>query len=115
MPRRRVRNSARSHFLLAGIAQAARNGVLIKGGVHLESLGQLTAIAFDKTGTITHGRPEVTDIVAFSDSKDESTNNNALLALAAALEARSGHPLAQAVVRAADTACVVLPPGRAMD
>ncbi|MGC4044708.1 MAG: heavy metal translocating P-type ATPase [Armatimonas sp.] len=51
--------------VLAGIGQAARNGVLIKGGVHLENLGTLEAIALDKTGTITRGRPEVTDAVPF--------------------------------------------------
>ena len=45
--------------VLAGIAQAARNGVLIKGGVHLENLGLLSAIALDKTGTITEGKPKV--------------------------------------------------------
>ena len=48
--------------VLAGIAQAARNGVMIKGGVHLENLGHLKAMAFDKTGTLTKGQFEVTDI-----------------------------------------------------
>ena len=92
--------------ILAGIAQAARNGVLIKGGVHLENLGRLKAIAFDKTGTITHGRPEVTEVVALESMKEEE-----LLALAAALENRSGHPLAQAVVRAAQAKGLSLPDG----
>ncbi|GAB4577300.1 MAG: heavy metal translocating P-type ATPase [Anaerolineales bacterium] len=91
--------------ILAGVAQAARNGVLVKGGVHLENLGRLKAIAFDKTGTITHGQPEVTDVVALG-SMDEAE----LLALAGALENRSGHPLAQAVVRAAQIKGLSLPP-----
>ena len=81
--------------ILAGVAQAARNGVLVKGGAHLENLGRLKAIAFDKTGTITHGQPEVTDVLTFG---QESAN---VLALAAGAEARSAHPLAQAVLRAA--------------
>lgn len=79
--------------VLAGIAQAARNGVLIKGGVHLENLGLLSAIALDKTGTITRGKPEVTDIFAA-----EGFSENELLRLAASVEVRSSHPLAQAVV-----------------
>ena len=82
--------------VLAGIAQAARNGVLIKGGVHLENLGSLRAIALDKTGTITRGRPEVSDVVAVS-----GTSETELLTLAASVETRSSHPLAQAVVRRA--------------
>jgi len=88
--------------VLAGVAQAARHGVLVKGGVHLENLGRLKAIAFDKTGTITHGRPEVTDVVAGAiGGTSPAPTSDALLALAAAVESRSGHPLAQAVVRAA--------------
>lgn len=90
--------------ILAGIAQAARNGILIKGGVHLENLGRLNAIAFDKTGTITHGRPEVTDVIRLNSQTEAE-----LLALAAALETRSGHPLAKAVVRAAKSQNLVFP------
>jgi Cd2+/Zn2+-exporting ATPase len=85
---------------LAGVAQAARSGVLVKGGAHLENLGRLKAIAFDKTGTLTHGRPEVTDIEVFPASGWDA---NSLLALAAGAESRSAHPLAQAVLRAAKT------------
>ena len=81
--------------VLSAVARAAQAGVLIKGGAHLENLGRLTAIAFDKTGTITVGKPRLTDIVAFGATENE------VLALAAALESRSGHPLAQAIVAAA--------------
>lgn len=84
--------------ILAGVAQAARNGVLIKGGVHLENLGALKAIAFDKTGTITNGSPEVTNVVVFS---PETWTEDQILALAAALESRSSHPLARSIVKAA--------------
>ncbi len=81
--------------VLAGVARAARGGVLIKGGAHLENLRTLSVIAFDKTGTITTGKPSITDVVAFDE--DEAT----LLATAASVESRSGHPLARAVVQAA--------------
>ncbi|MFZ1266035.1 MAG: heavy metal translocating P-type ATPase, partial [Anaerolineae bacterium] len=86
--------------ILAGVAQAARNGVLVKGGVHLENLGRLKVIAFDKTGTVTHGQPEVTDIVVVPASGWKEAD---LLSLAAGAESRSAHPLAQAVVRSAQT------------
>lgn len=89
--------------VLAGVAQAARNGVLVKGGAHLENLGRLNAIAFDKTGTLTHGQPEVIEVIAFEG--DESQ----ILGLAAALESRSAHPLAQAVIRAAQSRGLSLP------
>jgi Cd2+/Zn2+-exporting ATPase len=82
--------------VLAGIGQAARNGVLIKGGVHLENLGALEAIAFDKTGTITRGKPEVTATISL-----DGTDEQELLRVAAAVESRSNHPLAQAILRKA--------------
>ena len=90
--------------ILAGVAQAARNGVLLKGGLHLENLGQLKAIAFDKTGTLTQGKPQVTDVIAV-----EPWTQEQVLTLAAAVEARSSHPLAQAVLRQAQSLNLPLP------
>ncbi len=90
--------------ILAGIAQAARNGILIKGGVHLENLGRLRAIAFDKTGTLTRGEPEVTDIFSFS-----TLSESDLLAITAAIEARSAHPFAPAFLRAANLRQLPIP------
>jgi len=100
--------------ILTGVAQAARNGVLIKGGAHLENLGRLKAIAFDKTGTITHGRPEVTDIITDASywSRNQPAREDtqaAFLRLVAAVESRSGHPLGQAVVRAGQAQTISLP------
>jgi Cd2+/Zn2+-exporting ATPase len=90
--------------VLAGIAQAARNGVLIKGGVHLENLGALNVLAVDKTGTLTEGRFEVTDTVALNGSGAEE-----VLSIAGAVEQQSNHPLALAVVRAAQEKGLDLP------
>ena len=92
--------------VLAGIAQAARHGVLIKGGAHLENLGRLRALALDKTGTLTRGEPEVTDVIAFAPTP---TSESELLALAAAVERHSQHPLGAAVVREADRRALVMP------
>jgi Cd2+/Zn2+-exporting ATPase len=82
--------------VLSGIARAAHSGVLIKGGVYLENLGNLQAIAFDKTGTITRGRPEVTDLFPV-----EGVSIEQLLETAASAESRSGHPLSGAIMTAA--------------
>jgi Cd2+/Zn2+-exporting ATPase len=95
--------------ILAGVAQAARNGVLVKGGVHLENLGRIRAIAFDKTGTITHGQSEVTDVIQLPGSNSLAKDKDSLLALAAAIESRSAHPLAKAIVRAARIKGLSLP------
>ena len=90
--------------VLAGIAHAARNGVLIKGGVHLENLGALNVMAFDKTGTLTEGRFSVTDVQPFG-----GVSERELLQVAAAVEQQSNHPLAQSVVRAAQERKLELP------
>ncbi|WP_238583476.1 heavy metal translocating P-type ATPase [Legionella jordanis] len=82
--------------LVAALGTAGRNGLLIKGGVYLENLAKIKIIALDKTGTLTLGHPEVTDIIAFNNYTEHQ-----ILTLAAALEFRSQHPLAQAVLQRA--------------
>lgn len=81
---------------IAAIASAARGGVLFKGSTYLESLAGVKAIAFDKTGTLTIGEPRVTEIVPYNGLTESD-----VLRLAAAVEDRSEHPLARAVVLAA--------------
>lgn len=79
--------------VLAGIARAARQGVLIKGGRPLEDLGGITAIAFDKTGTLTEGKPKLTNAIPYG-----KTSKEYLLKVAVAVEGLSDHPLAAAIV-----------------
>jgi Cd2+/Zn2+-exporting ATPase len=81
--------------MVATLGTGARQGVLIKGGVYVEELARVRVVALDKTGTITEGRPVVTDIITAGDAHDEDQ----LLALAAGIERRSEHPLARAITR----------------
>lgn len=84
--------------VVSAVTSAARNGVLIKGGDSLERMGEVRAMAFDKSGTLTHGRAELVEIVSL-----DGTPEDAVLGVASAVEARSEHPLGRAVVRAART------------
>ncbi|QEC40579.1 heavy metal translocating P-type ATPase [Pseudobacter ginsenosidimutans] len=79
--------------VLSGVARAARQGVLVKGGRPLEELGMLTALAFDKTGTLTEGRPKLNAIVPL-----EGITETELLRMSVAVEKLSDHPLAAAIV-----------------
>jgi len=85
-----------SSAVIAGISQAARKGVLIKGGIYLEKLGKLETIAYDKTGTLTQGNFKLERVIPA-----QGISEPELLLAAGALEAHSGHPLAQAVLSAA--------------
>lgn len=90
--------------IVAGLASAARAGVLVKGGVYLEAPARLRAVALDKTGTLTRGEPEVREVIP----TDDHTAGQ-LLASAAALEMLSEHPLAKAIVRYAEGEQVAIP------
>lgn len=81
--------------IVTAIGNAARQGVLIKGGIHLEQLGHIEAIAFDKTGTLTKGQPAVTDIFT-----SQNMSKDYVLQLVAAVEKQSQHPLAKAILQA---------------
>ena len=85
---------------LSAISNGARKGILFKGGSHLESLGNLRAIAFDKTGTLTQGKPEVSQYLVKPNLEDEKQK---ILQIVAAIEKHSNHPLAQAIIRFATT------------
>ncbi|QHS24605.1 cadmium-translocating P-type ATPase [Virgibacillus sp. MSP4-1] len=88
---------------LSGISNGARHGILFKGGVHLENLSHIKAIALDKTGTLTNGEPEVTDFYAA-----ENEDKDFILNIAGSMERESTHPLAKAVVQYAQKQTIAL-------
>jgi Cd2+/Zn2+-exporting ATPase len=90
--------------VVSGLTAAARRGILVKGGQFLETGYRIKAIAVDKTGTLTMGKPAVTDVVAL-----EGSSRDAILLLAASLDANSAHPLAAAIVKAGPPAGSHLP------
>lgn len=90
--------------MASAIGTAGKNGVLIKGGIHLENLGTVRAVAFDKTGTLTRGEPVVTTIVAAPGWTERE-----VLARAAAIERFSEHPLARAVMAKAQNEGIEVP------
>jgi Cd2+/Zn2+-exporting ATPase len=93
--------------IVAALAGAAKQGVLVKGGTHLETPARLKAIAMDKTGTLTEGRPQVVEVVPLGGRSDRE-----LLGMAAALEARSGHPIARAILAKAAEFGIAVPPAK---
>lgn len=90
--------------VLSAIGNGARNGVLFKGGVYVERAATIKVMAVDKTGTLTVGKPTVTDVQTLN-----GMGEDALLSLAAAVEQKSEHPLAQAVVKAATAREIAIP------
>ncbi len=96
--------------VMVGIGKAAEAGVLIRNGDALQTASQLTTMVLDKTGTITAGRPEVVEVIAFGDK-----TQSAVLALAASLEQGSEHPLAQAIINAAKQRQAELPAAEAFE
>ncbi|EMA23255.1 MULTISPECIES: heavy metal translocating P-type ATPase [Haloarcula] len=88
--------------VLSAIASGGRQGVLFKGGEHVETAANIDAVAFDKTGTLTQGDTQLTDVFVRDSAADETLTEDSLLSLAAAVQARSEHHLARATVAAAD-------------
>lgn len=82
--------------IMVGTGKGAENGILIKSGEHLERAHKMDSIIFDKTGTITKGKPDVTDILSFGEDRNE------ILRIAASVEKTSEHPLGEAIVKKAE-------------
>ena len=91
--------------MIAAIARAARSGILVKGGIYLESLAKVNVMVFDKTGTLTANKPKVVRV----ELRDGAVSESELLRLAAAADRRSAHPLAEAVVEYAARQNIAVP------
>jgi Cd2+/Zn2+-exporting ATPase len=91
--------------MVCALIQAARNGVLIKGGIYIEQLASVKGIAFDKTGTLTTGEIEVDSVIPLNEHSEEE-----VLSVAASLESMSTHPLAKAIVKEAEKRSLKLMP-----
>ncbi len=96
--------------IVSGLTNAARNGILIKGGAYLENFSRLQALAFDKTGTLTLGQPRVQAIIPINDFSETE-----ILTIAASLESRSEHPLAQAITDYAQAKGIAIRPIEAFE
>lgn len=90
--------------VVAGTGKAARRGIIIKGGIYLETLAKIDTVVMDKTGTITIGEPRITDIKAFAEH-----NENEILTMAAAVERYSEHPLSKAIIKKAEEQGLQIP------
>jgi len=90
--------------IVSAIGSAAKSGVLIKGGIYLEEAGALSVIAFDKTGTLTVGKPQVTDIIPLNGYSEQE-----IVAISAAIESRSEHPLGEAIINYAREKAMNIP------
>jgi len=95
--------------IVAALAGAARKGVLIKGGAHLERAGRIRCVAFDKTGTLTHGTPKVVAVLPLG--ADGYVSPETVVALAASVEQRSHHPIARAIIDYAAASNISVRPG----
>nr|WP_323192517.1 heavy metal translocating P-type ATPase [Halostella sp. PRR32] len=98
--------------VLSAIASGGRQGVLFKGGEHVETAANIDAVAFDKTGTLTRGETQLTDVFIRDGLADESLTADELLSLAAAVQARSEHHLARATVSEAEDRALDVPDAR---
>ncbi|WP_115864293.1 heavy metal translocating P-type ATPase [Halorussus litoreus] len=98
--------------VLSAIASGGRQGVLFKGGEHVETAANIDAVAFDKTGTLTRGETQLTDVFVRDGLGDESPTADELLSLVAAVQARSEHHLARATVSEAEDRALDVPDAR---
>jgi Cd2+/Zn2+-exporting ATPase len=101
--------------LVSALGTGARQGVLIKGGVYVEELDKVRVVALDKTGTITRGEPDVTDVLPIRDGAGRAHSDEEILRVAAGIERQSQHPLAHAILRYAEAQGVEAAPVEAFE